>query len=234
MIMRSCATTVAGPRHIATGEPNQDACLIAGWRGGWIVAVADGLGSRPLSAIGSREACRAARRNLRNGLSSENVGSLLAGVHQDWIQAVSPRTADEVATTLIIGRIDRLGRGFIAQIGDGFALVRESGKFRCLTPPRAGFGNQTDALTADHRPDRWNSNTVKLTEPGDGIVLMTDGVGDDIEPDRLPDFLDALYGNVSRRSRRRGRRWLATELTDWATPMHSDDKSIAAVFRVQR
>jgi hypothetical protein len=47
---------------------------------------------------------------------------------------------------------------------------------------------------------------------------MTDGVADDLEPAQLPDFFDALYQDLSTRNRRRGRRWLQSELNDWATP----------------
>lgn len=60
---------------------------------------------------------------------------------------------------------------------------------------------------------------------------MTDGVSEDIDTASLPAFMETIYRNVLRRNRRRGRRWLESELTNWATPLHSDDKSLVAVFR---
>ena len=156
---------------------------------------------------------------------------MLAGVHGDWVAGIGPLTADEAATTLIMARVDANGHGIAAQIGDGLALIREGGRFRRLTPARVGFGNMTDALTALHRPEQWGWTGFSLAEPGDGIALMTDGVADDLDPDGLPAFMEALGGDVRRRRRRRGRRWLQAELTDWATPMHSDDKSLVAIFR---
>jgi hypothetical protein len=63
---------------------------------------------------------------------------------------------------------------------------------------------------------------------------MTDGVADDLEPAQLADFFDALYQDLSTRNRRRGRRWLQSELSDWATPLHSDDKTLVAIFRTSK
>lgn len=230
MRLAACGATVTGPRHLSRGEDNQDSCVLRGCRGGWIAAVADGLGSRPLSGVGSRAACRAACDRLKRA-GATDTQEMLAEVHRDWVAGIASLTADEAATTLIMAMVDAKGNGIAAQIGDGLALIREGGRFRRLTPARMGFGNMTDALTAVHRPELWVWADFSLAEPGDGIALMTDGVADDLDPDGLPAFLDALGGDVRRRGRRRGRRWLETELTDWATPMHSDDKSLVAIFR---
>lgn len=230
MKLVACGATVTGPRHLYEGEENQDSCTVRGCRGGWIAAVADGLGSRPLSGIGSRAACRAACDWLKRS-GAADMQEMLAGVHRDWVAGIGPLTAEEAATTLIMTRVDAKGHGIAAQIGDGLALIREGGRFRRLTQAKVGFGNMTDSLTALYSPEQWGWTGFTLTEPGDGIVLMTDGVADDLEPDGLPAFLEALGREVRRRRRRRGRRWLQAELTDWATPMHSDDKSLVAIFR---
>ncbi|MNF91442.1 hypothetical protein D3C84_740440 [compost metagenome] len=60
---------------------------------------------------------------------------------------------------------------------------------------------------------------------------MTDGVSDDLVPNALEGFFDALYLNITRRKRRSGRLWLEKELETWSTPMHGDDKSVVAIFR---
>ncbi|MDO7895155.1 protein phosphatase 2C domain-containing protein, partial [Pseudomonas aeruginosa] len=53
------------PAHQQDDSPNQDALAVSGIRGGWCVAVADGLGSRPLSHFGSRKAVQLSRHVLR-------------------------------------------------------------------------------------------------------------------------------------------------------------------------
>src|SRR3954467_6961839 len=49
-----------GPLHAELGTPNQDAWKAATPQGGVVIAVADGLGSKPMAATGSRTACAAA------------------------------------------------------------------------------------------------------------------------------------------------------------------------------
>lgn len=227
----ACGASVIGPRHVDMCEPNQDAMVLAGCRGGWIAVVADGLGSRARSDLGARSACLITRRILRATSSSFDLPATLPLIHQEWLEAIDPTTARDAATTLLLGRVTDQGEVHAAQLGDGLLLVRCAGEFRRVTPERTAYGNQTWALESTHLQDKWNCTRGRFTEPGDGVVLMTDGVADDLEPAHLADFFDALYQDLSARNRRRGRRWLQSELNDWATPLHSDDKTLVAIFR---
>jgi serine/threonine protein phosphatase PrpC len=229
----ACGASVIGPRHVDLHEPNQDAMTLAGWRGGWIAAVADGLGSRAHSDIGSRCACQVARRILRAAPSTIDPATLPL-IHQKWLEAIESTTPRDAATTLLFGRVTVEGDVHAAQLGDGLLLVRCAGEFCRVTPDRTAYGNQTWALETTHVQDKWSTKQGRLTEPGDGLVLMTDGVADDLEPAQLADFFDALYQDLSTRNRRRGRRWLQSELNDWATPLHSDDKTLVAIFRTSK
>lgn len=227
----ACGASVTGPRHLDLGEPNQDAMALTGSRRGCIAAVADGLGSRRYSDLGARRACQVSRRILRALPGNFDPGSTLPLIHQQWLKAIAPITPNDAATTLLLSRVTSEGDVHAAQLGDGLLLMRCAGEFRCVTPDRIAFGNQTWALELTHKQDKWSSSQGRLTKPGDGVVLMTDGVADDIEPDQLADFFEVLYQNLRIRNRRRGRRWLQAELNDWATPMHSDDKTLVAIFR---
>jgi serine/threonine protein phosphatase PrpC len=213
------------------GEPNQDAMVLTGCRGGWIAAVADGLGSRVRSDKGARSACQVTRRELRTAPRCLDLPAALPSIHQKWLEAIDPTTARDAATTLVFGRVTACGEVYAAQLGDGLLLVRCAGEFRCVTPVRTAYGNQTWALESRHLQDKWTCTRGRFTGPGDGVVLMTDGVADDLESAHLADFFDALYQDLSARNRRRGRRWLQSEFNDWATPLHSDDKTLVAIFR---
>lgn len=223
--------SVIGPRHIDQHGPNQDAMTLSGWRGGWIAAVADGLGSRSHSDVGARSACQVSRKILRQAPYKFVLSELLPKVHQEWLKSIRPLHPRDVATTLLFARVMSSGDVHASQLGDGLMLTRFGGEFRCMTRERSAFGNQTSALELNYVPDRWTSVVGRLSNPGDGIVLMTDGVADDIHPAHLADFFDALYHDMKSRNRRRGRRWLQSELKDWATPLHSDDKTVVAIFR---
>lgn len=230
----ACGASVIGPRHLDLGEPNQDAMALTGCRGGWIAAVADGLGSRARSDVGARSACQVSRRILRGASSGFDLPATLPLIHQQWLTAIEPTTPRDAATTLLLSRVTAEGDVHAAQLGDGLLLVRCAGEFRRVTPDRTAYGNQTCALESSHVPDQWNTIKGRLSAPGDGVILMTDGVADDLEPAQLADFFDALYQDLSTLNRRRGRRWLQSELNDWATPLHSDDKSLVAIFRTYK
>ena len=234
MRLFACGASVSGPRHLDLGEPNQDAMALTGWRNGWIAAVADGLGSRTRSELGARCACQISRRILRAAPSNLDLLATLPSIHQQWLEAIEPATPRDAATTLLLARVTAEGVVHAAQLGDGLLLMRCAGEFRLITPERTAYGNQTWALETKHQQDKWSTAKGRLTEPGDGLVLMTDGVADDLDQAQLADFFDALYQDLSTRNRRRGRRWLQSELDDWATPQHSDDKTLVAIFRTSK
>lgn len=231
MRLIASGATITGPRHLELGEKNQDAMGLRGWRGGWVASVADGLGSRPRSDIGSRYACVVAQRVMGSYPVNLELQRALTQIYSEWLTEIFPYSPDDSATTLLLASVSASGKVRAAQFGDGLLLVRSSGLFRCITQSRSGFGNQTHALSSVHNSRIWSVVEAELTEPGDGVVLMTDGVSDDLASDRLSEFMDALYADLSTRNRRNGRQWLKSELVDWATPMHSDDKTIVAIFR---
>jgi serine/threonine protein phosphatase PrpC len=171
---------------------------------------------------------------LRAASSSFDLPATLPLIHQQWLEAIEPTTPRDAATTLLFCLVKAEGNVHAAQLGDGLLLVRCAGQFRRITPDRTAYGNQTWALGSTHAQDKWSTTQGQLTESGDGVVLMTDGVADDLEPAQLADFFDALYQDLSTRNRRRGRRWLQSELNDWATPLHSDDKTLVAIFRTSK
>lgn len=230
----ACGASVIGPRHLDLREPNQDAMALTGCRDGWIAAVADGLGSRACSDLGARRACQVSRRVLRAAPSSFDLSATLPLIHQQWLETIEPTTPRDAATTLLFARVTAEGDVHAAQLGDGLLLARCAGEFRRITPERTAYGNQTWALESTHVQDKWSTTEGRLTEPGDGVVLITDGVADDLEPAQLVDFFDALYQDLNTRNRRRGRCWLQSELNDWATPLHSDDKTLVAIYRTTK
>jgi hypothetical protein len=171
---------------------------------------------------------------LRTAPSCLDFSTILPSIHRQWIGAIEPNSPTEAATTLLFARVTAGGNVQSAQLGDGLLLLRCNGIFRRVTPERAGFGNQTWALGPTYLQDKWTTAEGCFSQPGDGVALMTDGVADDLDPNQLAEFFEAFYRNTSIRNRRRGNRWLQSELSDWATPLHGDDKTLAAIFRMPK
>ena len=234
MRLVACGASVIGPHHLDHHQPNQDAMTLTGWRGGWLATVADGLGSRPHSDVGSRCACQVGKRVLKETVPSLKLAQALQTIHAQWINAIAPYEPRDMATTLLLSSITANGKVHAAQLGDGLVLLRFGGQFQCMTPRREGYGNQTWALESAHQPERWQTTEGYLTQTGDGVVLMTDGIADDLDPEHLSGFMVGLYEDLRTRNRRNGRRWLENELTDWSTPGHSDDKTLVAIFRTSQ
>ena len=230
MQLIAARASVTGPAHLAANHPNQDATMLSGLNGGYCVAVCDGLGSRKLSHEGSLLATRLVRSVLTNR-DSRDTYLACQSIQKKWLKSFSGPHR-EYETTCLWAVVDKDGHASAAQAGDGLLLIKSQGKFLVMTPEEPGFGNQTHTL-AEGSNELWTTANFALTEPGDGVLLMSDGISDDLVSEQLEDFFDAIYYQRKRTNKRRCKQWLTHELINWSTPMHGDDKSIAAIFRVK-
>lgn len=234
-MLRAVGASITGPGHLELGEDCQDAHSVKGWRGGWIAAVADGLGSRTHSAQGAQLAVRSAhavarRWELSTAWRALPARDVATEIYRRWLQTVPWSDKSVAATTLLLAICDVDGYTRIWQIGDGLIVSLVNGKTEVLTPERGGFGNETRALGVDTVWSAWHSADLVLGKADDMLLLMTDGISDDIPQDLIEGFSCAVRGEFRKRSRRGARKWLQRELTQWATPGHSDDKTLAAIF----
>lgn len=232
MKFAAAGCSVVGPAHQQDNQPNQDAVLVQGIRNGWCIAVCDGLGSRKLSHKGSRLAANLIRSTIRYSEAADYSSEVISlGLQKSWLDAVE-QNSSPYETTCLWASVDSEGLLKSAQVGDGLLLVKSGGKFSVITPERSGFGNQTQTLSQAKRSD-WSFVETDLRQVGDGVLLMTDGISDDLISEQLEPFFDAVYRQLKRTNKRRCKAWLTQELTEWSTPLHGDDKSIAGIFRTE-
>lgn len=231
-MFRAAGASVAGPGHVQSGQPNQDALSLRGWQGGWIAAIADGLGSKPFSSQGARWAVQCAQRVLRHpDWSHASDREVVSAIYRLWLSGVSAIDPGSGAATLLIAACQADGLVRLFQIGDGLILVRTASGMQVITPDRTGFGNQTAALGVTRSWSSWTTASVQLSQPGDLVLLMTDGISDDVDACHLEDFAVTVRRELAKRTRRGCRSWLRHEMTHWATPGHSDDKTMAMIFK---
>lgn len=235
-MLKAAGVSVTGPGHLSQGQPNQDALALRGWRGGWIAAVADGLGSRPLSGVGSRLAVQAAQQTVRSMPTEEHFRTseprqTATEFYRRWLRAVPYVDKSRAASTILMAACGHDGFGRVWQLGDGLVVCRSRGRFSVVSPERMGFGNETRALGIHRAWSDWCAADVALRERGDALILMTDGISDDVRTDALEMFTDALVRGVMPRTRRGARAWLRNELIHWSTPNHTDDKTVAVIFK---
>ena len=225
--------SVRGPRNRREGRVNQDAWVRAAGAFGHLIGACDGVGSRPASDAGARAACRALRRaaGLWPGTaSSVDPVYLVRLVEILWRLELAPRAPPECASTCTFAFREPGGRLLLAGLGDGLAIVRgidgSMATFGRRDPD--AFGNETLALGAPHRIDDWWIAS-EPPNPGRVVVLATDGVADDLDPERLGAFVDWLSADVGRLAPSARWRRLCRELRDWPVPHHVDDKTIVVL-----
>jgi serine/threonine protein phosphatase PrpC len=224
---------------MTSGSPNQDAWdyFHRAWGDG--IVVSDGLGSKSLSNHGSQGICRAVERASRRfSIASRDVGAaedlrsmLLADIRAGWLESIVPLDPDDCSATCLFAF--GIGDGILRMgvLGDGCAAaVKRDGDVVSLAPDKAdGFSNITSALSP--RTDERDWAVVELPETEcEAIVLCTDGISDDLEDVEgfMKGLVDSFRGLAHVTASRRARRLLE----QWPVPRHSDDKTIACLYRV--
>jgi len=231
-VWKSFGASVIGPSHIATGKPNQDAWAAFHYTWGDGIIVSDGLGSKPFSDFGSEAACLAVTCAVHHCYGKTGIGHAFLSdrIKRKWLSLIAPlESRDCAATCLFAFRMDD-GVFRMGMLGDGLAAaVKTNGSVVSLSDDKTeGFSNITAALSSNvtERDWRW------LSIPEDdckSIVLCTDGVADDLKDTDgfVKEFASAHRDLSSVSAARRTREVLG----NWPTPKHSDDKTIACIFR---
>lgn len=222
--------TVIGPSHIEDQLPNQDAVGVLNNAYGQLITVCDGLGSRRYSNVGSQAAVNLIKDRFRlPQYSIEN--ECIKNIHDSWLQKFGEGSQD-YDTTCLWAHVAPDGLGKAAQLGDGLIMFRSNGVFKVLSTSCQAFSNLTLSLAKSDFND-WVHTQFELTRIGDGVLVMTDGISDDLLSDQFENFFNFIYLKSKNRSSRAMKKWLASELRNWSTPKHGDDKSIAGIFKLR-
>lgn len=231
IVWRTFGASVIGPSHISSGKPNQDAWAAFHWVWGDGIVVSDGLGSKPFADFGSRAACLALICSLHSCRNKDEMDHLLLSdrIKSKWLSLIAPLVPrDCAATCLFAYRIN--GGVRIGMLGDGLvAALKVDGSVESLSDDKSeGFSNITAALSTDVTEKDWRWLSIHENDC-QSIVLCTDGVADDLSDvvGFVKNFYDVHCSLSSVSAARRARE----ALENWPTPKHSDDKTIACLFR---
>ena len=224
--------SVRGPAHVRDGIPNQDAWRGGHFRNGAAIAVCDGLGSRLHAWRGAQEACRAVLSAVRqwSAVPTAPIETLLRLIHATWSLRVHPYAEEDCATTCLFAVAGSDGRLHVAQLGDGLSLVMENNALRTMTRAADDFANETTGLGIARRLSEWE--TFECAPSAETAVLLaTDGVSDDLDGTRLGEFVHFIRSTYCPLTPAERWRRVAHDLRDWPTLYHSDDKTLAFLWR---
>jgi serine/threonine protein phosphatase PrpC len=229
------AASVIGASHAEETLPNQDACLVKAYAFGMVLAVADGLGSKPLSQIGSKAACEAVGEAARIWARHPKapVELFIRLIHSLWEVRIAPHSRSDCGTTCLFAIVFRTGRLICGQLGDGLIGFKEGGEFQVVAD-RAddGFTNETQSIHTVRGFADWT--WVDRETSGDelGIVLATDGVSEDLIPQKRDAFLRHLEGMIAEQpNARRRNAAIRLLLVNWPVKHSCDDKTVVVFHR---
>jgi serine/threonine protein phosphatase PrpC len=232
------AATVAGLRHRLAAGPGEDAYAWATADGWLVVVVADGVGSTPGAGNASVAAVRAACRAALDGPGQEEgegYTRLLAACRRAAMAA--SEAVAEVSdqgpvgrTTLVVAVVateQQLGEWAGLRVGDSSGFELRAGKWREVFDP--GLYERMDTATPalPSGPETFEEATGTL-EPGDALVLLTDGVADPLRdgPETVaPPLAESLSQAPSPLT--------LAAVADFARQGCLDDRTVLAVWRVE-
>lgn len=224
--------SVRGPNHVRAQEKNQDAWLGSKTRSFAMIVVCDGLGSRPQSGMGARVACQAVNEAIRiwNKTPNASVSNLPKLIKLIWEMRLTGLNQVDFATTCIFACVTSSGRLIVAGLGDGIALIRsKDGSVNQVIGRETGFSNQTIALGSPHQLSDWKTFEIEQLTEGTTLLLATDGIADDLLPEKYSHFVEWLESDFSYMDPIKRKKKLRRALLDWPTPLHQDDKTLTVI-----
>jgi serine/threonine protein phosphatase PrpC len=225
--------TVRGKSHRIGKQPNQDAYAIKRLPIGTVMVVCDGIGSHQFSHLGSKAACHAVIQAVKQWVKSgnENESLLFYLIRILWELYVWPNTPNEAGTTCLFVIFFDDGRLFCAQLGDGLVCGRDSEGIFKLGESEKEFTNVTKSLVWGGHPEHWQCVWRKVADQTVFLALMTDGVSEELDLERLPEVLDYLQNITVTNAGATDTHWLRNELHALNTDVLSDDKTLIVCLR---
>jgi PPM family protein phosphatase len=193
------AQTFTGVRH----QTNEDAYGAVPARGVWVVA--DGMGGHAAGEVASQVTRDRVVAEVRRGAA---ITASIAAAHEAVVQAATEVQARKgMGSTVVAAQIEkRTGQAHIAWVGDSRAYLWRGGELRRLTRDHSLVQlmvqqGEISPAEAETHPDRNvlvrclgfdhpQVDQVQLhLEPGDLLLLCTDGLTTEVKDARLAEIL---------------------------------------------
>lgn len=193
--MRVATATDVGRQR----DRNEDAHLVDLERR--LLVVADGMGGHPAGDVASSLAVGRTDRDLdvveddAHTGRMRAVGAAVRAAHMEVRTAAADDPGKEgMGTTLVVAHVDEEERLLtLANVGDSRAYLLRDGKARQLTTDDSWSGIFGRTLTqAVGASEAVEPEVIEVElEPGDRILLCTDGLTDELDVDRIGELMSA-------------------------------------------
>lgn len=219
-----------GKSHVACSIPNQDAYSIKKNRYGVAISVCDGVGSDKNSHFGSKAACKSVYKvfNLyrKQKIAKEDIGSKIEHYYKRYVKLKYRKNA---ATTCLFAMIYNNSEIIFGQAGDGIILIEVNGKLIVFQEKKDDFSNEVVPLTCNSKYQHWKIKNLKFdfkTNVSLKLIIATDGISEDIIPDKRHTFLNFYYDILKEKN---ASDILKKSIEEWKVPGSDDDKTMVVL-----
>lgn len=211
-------------------ELNQDAIRFMEDGDLLVLALADGVGSAPMSHHGAKAACRAVTDTVRKSRRGATPLSSAEIVHrwEDLLgrKGLHPEECWTTSSFVIVNRAaNRISMG---HVGDCRIVVRADGKTIDVREEK-DFLNETEAL-GSHRYSGYRMTSVDYCEDY-AALIVSDGIGDELEDETIPGLIDYFKDTYSHIPEHDRNYRLSLDIRRTLGRRNGDDKSIIFVWK---
>lgn len=225
--------SVTGPAHLRENLPNQDYTMGSLFHKGLAIAIADGLGSKSLSHLGSKAACEsvitAAQFMIKHNIKNATV--LPRIIHALWCAKLIDYDLKECGTTLNYAIIYE-DHCYLGKLGDGMILIEDHSATPLIfdRDQEDSFSNLTTSLSEQFRLEEWQTQKIP-SQSLKMIFMCTDGISEDLLSEHRATFAKELLTNCLNSTKKVRSRFTKKILEEWPVVGHSDDKSFIFAYR---
>lgn len=234
MIFNYAGATLTGQVHRELGQENQDSFLITKYSFGMVMVVADGLGTKKYSGIGSKRICKAVGDAARIWVKKENapIEFLIRLVHNLWDISIYPYSKNECATTCLFCIALNNGKIILGQLGDGIIYYCNNESLNILSEKENDFLNITNSVASVRNVYDWNFKEINIKDSSFTVLMTTDGLSEDIIESKRKDFMCYIKEQISlQRNQTKKNKKLKKILRNCEGKYNVDDKTLIIFSR---
>ena len=178
--MKTIATTQVGSTHQKHNTPCQDAVKVYNSENFTIIALSDGAGSKSFALESAELVTTETINYFRDFLPIRSIEAFESSLFVDYIQHCfysRGYTTENAGATLIFAVI--VGNQYlIGHIGDGVAIIENSGEFSVVSYPENGeYINETFFFPSEN-PHQHFRTTCGILDDNSAILVTSDGISD--------------------------------------------------------
>lgn len=209
---------------------NQDSYSARKVRGGYVVAVSDGLGSRPHSQAGSAAFCEVACLTADEfSCAIDDDENFLRIIHERWLNTLTKNnlSVEDCNATALIAVVGAKNI-WAFRLGDGFICIATDDKVVTLFDDKENaFINETECLRKEFDLGSWERRRVSCKNFL-GLIAATDGITFKLNEEILGDFVKDFCANYS--ALELGE--ILADLKSWLPTLFGvDDKTLAFLLK---